>query len=150
VTRAVVAVPVPDAAQVPLMPERVAPRVQPRIVPPAMLMRAAYVAPVAQRGQWAVQLGAFSSGRSIEAAWDKVSRTVRPVAGMVPLSSTVRARGLLFQRLAVGGLGSRDEAVALCEQVRASRGVCFVRTTNGEAPVQMAAARRAATRLASR
>ncbi|MFD1950026.1 SPOR domain-containing protein [Sphingomonas arantia] len=151
VTRAVVPDPVatPESAQVPVMPERVAPRVQPRIVPPAMLMRTAY-APVPKRGQWAVQLGAFSSGRSIEAAWDKVSKTVRPVAGMVPLSSTVRARGVLFQRLAVGGLASRGEAVALCEQVRAARGVCFVRTTSGEAPVQMAAARRSATRLASR
>ncbi|GGE80903.1 SPOR domain-containing protein [Sphingomonas prati] len=152
VTRAVVPDPMvaPEPAQVQVMPERVAPRARPATLPPAMLMRATYAAPVPKRGQWAVQLGAFSSGRSIEAAWDRVSRTVRPVAGMVPLSSTVRARGMLFQRLAVGGLGSRGEAVALCEQVRAARGVCFVRMTSGEAPVQMAAARRAATRLASR
>lgn len=116
---------------------------------PAMLMRANYVAPVPRRGLWAVQLGAFSSGRSIEAAWERVSRTVHPVAGMMPLSSTIRARGMLFQRLAVGGLGSRGEATALCEQVRAAQGVCFVRTTTDETPMRMAA-RSVPVRVASR
>ncbi|HEX8445213.1 MAG TPA: SPOR domain-containing protein [Sphingomonas sp.] len=106
---------------------------------PTMLMRADYMVPAPGRGLWSVQLGAFSSGHSIEDAWDKVRRTVRPVAGMMPLSSTIRTRGMLFQRLAVGGIGSRPEAVALCERVRAARGVCFVRTVTEEAPLRMAA-----------
>lgn len=108
------------------------------VVRAPMLVRAAYAVP--KRGTWAVQLGAFSSGRSIEAAWDRLRRTVRPVAGMVPLSSTVRTGGQMFQRLAVGGIGSRAEAVSLCEQVRAARGVCFVRSNAGieAAPVRMA------------
>lgn len=115
----------------------------------AVLMRAAYLAPTPRRGPWAVQLGAFASGRSIEDAWIRVSRMVRPVAGMVPLSSTIRTRGRMFQRLAVGGLIDRASAVTLCEQVRAARGVCFVRATANEAPMQMAARARA-VRIAAR
>ena len=122
-------------------------RVQPRV--PALLMRAAYVAPTPKRGPWSVQLGAFASGRSIEDAWNRVRRTVRPVAGMVPLSSTIRTRGRMFQRLAVGGLIDRAAAITLCEQVRAAHGVCFVRTTANEAPMQMAS-RAAAVRIAAR
>jgi len=139
-------VPVPEAeADVPVtvaMQTEVVPEVAPApVVRAPMLVRAAYAVP--KRGTWAVQLGAFSSGRSIEVAWDKLRRTVRPVAGMVPLSSTVRTGGQMFQRLAVGGIGSRAEAISLCEQVRAAGGVCFVRSNAGmdAAPVRMAGAR---------
>ena len=141
-------VPVPEAEAEADAPVTVAMRteVMPEVasapvVRAPMLVRAAYAVP--KRGTWAVQLGAFSSGRSIEAAWDRVRRTVRPVAGMVPLSSTVRTGGQMFQRLAVGGIGSRAEAISLCEQVRAAGGVCFVRSNAGmdAAPVRMAGAR---------
>ena len=141
--------PAPEVAMIEPDPAPMRVAVTERTVAPApMLMRAGYTRP--SRDTWAVQLGAFSTARGSEAAWNKVRRRVHPVSRMVPLASVFRTAGGTFHRLSVGGIGTRMEAARLCDAVRKSSGTCFVRRVTDEAPPIQWAALRRPERLASR
>lgn len=121
---------------------------------PVPLVRVAPVRPKPQprSGNYVVQLGAFSSAARVEAAWDRYSSRTHRLSGYAPARTTFRSMGnATFYRLSVGGFATRSDAWALCGQIKASGGQCFVRGSAGDAPMQFAA--RAATkptRLASR
>jgi cell division septation protein DedD len=123
---------------------------------PASLLRLAAVArpkarPLpAKPGNFVVQLGAFSSASRVEAAWGKYSTRTHRLSGYVPVSTTFRsASNATVHRLSIGGFATRNEARALCNQIKASGGACFVRGTAGDAPMQFASRAKAA-QLASR
>jgi Flp pilus assembly protein TadD len=106
----------------------------------------------ARPGNFVVQLGAFSSSAGVEAAWSKYSARTRRLSNFVPASTTFRSAGnAVVHRLSVGGFATRAEAWALCGQIKAGGGTCFVRGTAGDAPMRFAARKTARpTALASR
>ncbi|NCP11173.1 MAG: SPOR domain-containing protein [Sphingomonadales bacterium] len=98
---------------------------------------------------WAVQLGAFSSNGAAQRAWSQFSGRYGALDGYDAASHFAKVGGRDFYRLTANGLGSRGEAVALCNKVKASGGVCFVRNLSGGEDYRWAS-RDTGTRLASR
>ncbi len=96
---------------------------------------------------WVVQLGAFSTAGRVEIAWERAVVKLQSLGGFAPSSTTYVSaqRSAKFYRLSVAGFGSRDEAAALCGQVRAAGGACFVRSTAGDAPLQWVSRKAAAS-----
>lgn len=82
-------------------------------------------------GNFYVQLGAFQSAGVAKDAWSRLSRRYTTIGQHTPYSARFTAKGMNFYRLAVGGF-SRGDADRLCRQVRANRGVCFVRAGAGD------------------
>lgn len=141
--RAEVVQPVPATpAPAPVVTAAPAPR-----APAARFRQAAYVVP-ARGGRFAVQLGAYSNAARVEAAWSQTVSRVGSLARFTPASAMVRTAGGTFHRLSITGFETRGAAVALCTQLRAKGGQCFVREVAGDAPLQWAANR--GPRIASR
>lgn len=115
--------------------------------PAPRFQQAAYLVP-ARSGRFAVQLGAYSNPARVEAAWSQTVARVGSLARFTPASAMVRTAGGTFHRLSVTGFETRAAAVALCTQLRAKGGQCFVREVAGDAPLQWAANR--GPRMASR
>jgi len=92
--------------------------------------------PVFRSSGYVVQLGAFAKAGAIQAAWDQASRAMPRLAGYAPAHAQFTFSGAAVVRLSVSGFPDRDAAVALCEQIRARKGACFVRATAGDAPLQ--------------
>ncbi len=94
--------------------------------------------PFVRSGQFAVQLGAYSSAAQVDRAWSSSkSRNSRVFAGRAPAKSTIKVNGNTFYRLAVNGFASRSDAGRVCTRVRANGGSCFVRAVTKEAPVRL-------------
>ena len=87
-------------------------------------------------GQYVVQLGAFAKAGAIQAAWDRASKAMPRLAGFAPVHAQLAVSGASLVRLSVSGFADRASAVALCEQIHARKGACFVRATAGDAPLQ--------------
>lgn len=85
-----------------------------------------------------VQLGAYSSAKSVLAAWNANARKYRALVSYTPMSARFASGRSTFYRLSVKGFGSVNEAVALCSSLRHSGGSCFVRNVAGDTPVQIA------------
>jgi Flp pilus assembly protein TadD len=92
--------------------------------------------PVFRSSGYVVQLGAFAKAGAIQAAWDQASRAMPRLAGYAPAHAQFTFSGAALVRLSVSGFPDRDAAAALCEQIRARKGACFVRATAGDAPMQ--------------
>ena len=93
--------------------------------------------PVARRGNFVVQLGAFSSEDRLERGWNNSVGKVSWLKDYAPVSTKFKnADGRSLHRLAISGFSSRIEAVNLCRKMRERGGACFVRGTAGDAPVQ--------------
>ncbi len=93
--------------------------------------------PVARSGNFVVQLGAFSSQDRLERGWNNSVGKVSWLKDYAPVSTKFKnAEGRSLHRLAISGFSSRIEAVNLCRKMRERGGVCFVRGTAGDAPVQ--------------
>lgn len=103
----------------------------------------------AKRGNFVVQLGAFSTAGRAEIAWGKINARSSRLASYAPSSMKFVSAGATFYRLSVGGFATRAEASKLCQQIKARGGECFVRGTAGDAPMQWAS-RAKGTKLASR
>ncbi|SOB87203.1 Tetratricopeptide repeat-containing protein [Sphingomonas guangdongensis] len=99
-----------------------------------------------QSGNFYVQLGAFQNVGVAKDAWGRLSRRYTALSSYTPYGARYSANGANFYRLAVGGF-SRGDADRLCRQVRANRGVCFVRAGAGD---QVAAWSRKGVQLAAR
>lgn len=101
------------------------------------------------RGNWAVQIGAYASPTLLDAAWTRTSGRTALFAGYTPSLSEFNN----MHRLALSGFGSRGAAQAVCARIRASGAACFVRPVAGDTPMRMTArkpAPRPPTRIASR
>jgi Flp pilus assembly protein TadD len=85
---------------------------------------------------YVVQLGAFAKAGAIQAAWDRASKAMPRLAGFAPVHAQLAVSGASLVRLSVSGFADRASAVALCEQIHARKGACFVRATAGDAPLQ--------------
>ncbi len=96
--------------------------------------------PAVRGGNFVVQLGAFSSQAGLERGWNNWVGKVSWLKGYTPVSTTFKSPvdGRSLHRLAISGFQSRIEAVNLCRKMRERGGVCFVRGTAGDAPLQWA------------
>ncbi|WP_448661095.1 tetratricopeptide repeat protein [Sphingomonas sp. CJ20] len=89
-------------------------------------------APKASRGSYYVQLGAYVNAGVAQDAWRRHVRSVPALASTTPQGAQVSTRAGKFYRLSVGGF-ARADADAMCRQVKAGGGACFVRAQAGDA-----------------
>lgn len=82
-------------------------------------------------GNHYVQLGAYANAAVARDAWGRFSRRVPALAGSTPQGAQVSTQAGNFYRLSVGGF-ARSDADALCRQVKAGGGSCFVRPGAGD------------------
>lgn len=114
---------------------------------PVRAARAAGVAAAMPgRGNWFVQLGAFSDARIAHDAWSRMARRYAAFTDHQPQGTTFQSANGAFYRLSVGGF-DRAGADALCRRYRAQGGACFVRREAGDAVAQWL--RPSPTRLAA-
>ena len=92
--------------------------------------------PAFRSSGYVVQLGAFAKAGAIQTAWDQASKAMPRLAGYAPARAQFSFSGSSLVRLSVSGFADREAAVALCEQIQARKGACFVRATAGDAPLQ--------------
>jgi Flp pilus assembly protein TadD len=85
----------------------------------------------ASRGAYFVQLGAYANANGARDGWARHQRRVATLSEATPQSARVKTRAGTFYRLSVGGY-ARSDAEALCRQVKASGGACFVRQQAGD------------------
>jgi len=96
------------------------------------------------RGDWYVQIGAYSNVAVAKSGWDAATRRFAALTGHRPTGTTVAAAQGALYRVSVGGF-SRTQADRMCDRYRAEGGACFVRREAGDrvaqwlrTPVQMA------------
>ena len=89
-------------------------------------------APTSQSGKFVVQLGAYSSSKAAERAWNRNAQRFG-LASRDPHQATIRIRSTTLYRLSVAGYVNRSDALRICGQVREEGGNCFVRRIAGEA-----------------
>lgn len=82
-------------------------------------------------GNFYVQLGAYQNAAVARDAWARHSRRVPALRDETPQGVQFSTRAGSFYRLSVGGF-ARNDAAALCQQVRASGSPCFVRVGAGD------------------
>jgi len=89
-------------------------------------------------GRFVVQIGAYRNAVQVEKAWAQAQRRYR-FGDSAPLSTKISIPGKgTFHRLAIAGFETPVDAARACQSIRAKQGVCFVRATAGDAPVQWA------------
>ncbi|MCD2325262.1 SPOR domain-containing protein [Sphingomonas sp. IC-56] len=84
-----------------------------------------------QPGNYYVQLGAYENAAVARDGWARYARRVPALTGVTPQGMNVSTRAGNFYRLSVGGF-ARQDAAALCGQVKAKGGICFVRAQAGD------------------
>lgn len=111
---------------------------QPRVVARPVQAAVEMAQPIVTKGNFVVQLGAFSSEQRLAAAWDRAVKRATWLGGYDPFSTTLSAAsdGRTLYRLSVSGFESRLEAASICRRIRDRGGECFVRGVAGDAPVQ--------------
>lgn len=91
------------------------------------------------RGNWVVQLGAFSSAERLDFAWSGMMRRASFIDAHPAIATSTRGRsGQTYYRLSLAGFDSRAAADDICGRIRASGGDCFVRADSGETPLRWA------------
>lgn len=98
---------------------------------PVAVAAATAAPPVAGKGPWFVQLGAYPNAAVARDGWARASRRYVALNGYSPAGMSTSVRGVSYYRLSVGGF-ARGDAVQLCRGYRAKGGICFVRTAVGE------------------
>lgn len=76
-------------------------------------------------GGFAVQLAVRPSEREAREAFDQFARRYSELGGLQPIIRRAEVNGSTIYRVRVGPLG-REDAVSLCERLKASGGQCFV------------------------
>lgn len=92
----------------------------------------------AGRTRAVVQLGAYASRASVDAAWSHASRRFGMLRGYSPVAARFDGERGTVYRLAVNGFSSSRQALDLCSSIKRAGGACFVRNLAGDAPVQLA------------
>ena len=85
-----------------------------------------------------VQLGAYSSPDRVGVAWNWITKRFPKLGDYTPMKARYDGPTGTVWRLSIKGFASEGEARDRCEQLQSRGGKCFVRRTNGDAPVQMA------------
>ncbi|MFW2853183.1 tetratricopeptide repeat protein [Sphingomonas sp. TX0543] len=99
-----------------------------------------------EKGDWYVQIGAFSSAGVAKDAWARAQHRFAGFSGKAPAGMTFKTSSQEFYRLSIGGF-TRADADATCRSYRAKGGVCFVRAGAGD---QVAQWTKGGVQLASR
>lgn len=95
----------------------------------------------AGKGKYVVQVGAFSDVSLAQTGWSKTIAINPSLSVHTPISSSYKpATGKSLVRLAFGGFGNRNEAVEVCQSIKAKGGVCFVRPNTADVVPQWAKA----------
>ena len=85
-----------------------------------------------------VQLGAYSSEERVSVAWAQLSKKYPTLRNYSPMIARFDGpRGTVW-RLSVRGFDNQQEAISRCSTLRGKGGKCFVRSTAGDSPVQLA------------
>lgn len=93
------------------------------------------------KGKYVVQVGAFSDVSLAQTGWSKTIAINPSLSVHTPISSSYKpATGKSLVRLAFGGFGNRNEAVEVCQSIKAKGGVCFVRPNTADVVPQWAKA----------
>lgn len=98
-------------------------------------------------GKFVVQIGAFQNATNAQRAWNRVSSRVN-LSGYSPVNGFTKVSNTSVTRVAIGGIGTRAEAVRLCARIQQTGGTCFVRSTAGDSPALWA--QRQTVKVASR
>jgi D-alanyl-D-alanine carboxypeptidase len=85
-----------------------------------------------------VQLGAYSSEARVSAAWAQLSKKYPGLRKYSPMVARFDGPKGTVWRLSVRGFDTQSEALSSCSSLRGSGGSCFVRSTAGDSPVQLA------------
>ncbi len=94
--------------------------------------------PAMRSGQFAVQLGAYTTSSKANRAWTvSKGRNASLLSGRAPATSTIKINGNTLYRLAVNGFATRADANRVCTRVRASGGTCFVRAITKDTSVRL-------------
>lgn len=121
------ATPAPKAAALPPAPAVKAPAA-PAAAPTPAAKAPATPAPKAAAGAAAVQIGAFSNQAQADKGWDDAAR-VAPglIAGKGKSVERIERNGSTLFRTSVTGFGSRGDAQAFCDALKAAGKNCFVK-----------------------
>lgn len=90
---------------------------------------------VQEKGDWYVQIGAFSSAGVAKDAWARAQHRFAAFSGKAPAGMTFKTSSQEFYRLSIGGF-TRADADTTCRAYRAKGGVCFVRAGAGDQVAQ--------------
>lgn len=85
-----------------------------------------------------VQLGAYSSPKSVSVAWDRLTDRFPALAKYTPMRARFDSSKGTVWRLSIKGFSTQQEALQRCETLRNRGGSCFVRRVAGDSPVQFA------------
>lgn len=85
-----------------------------------------------------VQLGAYSSAKAVETAWNMFAHRYSAVGRYEPVSARFQSSKGTVYRLSVKGFASAGQAQHLCSTLREKGASCFVRGVAGDLPVQFA------------
>ena len=85
-----------------------------------------------------VQLGAYSSPKAVETAWNMIAHRYSAVGNYAPVSAKFQSSKGTVYRLSVKGFASAGQAQHLCSTLREKGANCFVRSVAGDSPVQFA------------
>lgn len=91
----------------------------------------------ASTGKFVVQIGAFQNAANAQRAWNRVSSRVN-LANYTAINGFTKVSNASVTRVAIGGIGTRAEAVRLCARIQQTGGTCFVRTNAGDSPARWA------------
>lgn len=94
-------------------------------------------------GSHLVQLGAFSSAASAQAAWNKYAVEFGALRGFKSANSTVTVNGKKYIRLVAMGFGNASSANATCNKIKSQGGACFVVSNTTAQAVRLAQSSRA-------
>lgn len=108
------------------------------VAPKAPPVRAAAKSAPARTAGVVVQLGAFSTAKRVESAWDLFAGRHASLRDYVPTSARFVSSDGPVYRLSVKGFASVGEAKTLCVSLRKQGKSCFVRQIAGDSPVRFA------------
>jgi outer membrane biosynthesis protein TonB len=75
-----------------------------------------------------VQIGAYSSNDLASKGWSDIAKAFpKPMVGKSKTIVPVEKDGSTLYRTSIGGFGSRSEATAFCEQLKAAGKICIVK-----------------------
>jgi Flp pilus assembly protein TadD len=89
-------------------------------------------------GDSIVQLGSYRSEKSVDVAWNTLTKRHPALRAYLPLRARFSSPKGVFYRLSIQGFGNQREAISRCQLLKSNGGQCFVRPFAGDAPVQIA------------
>lgn len=117
-------------------PARVQDERNPETVP---ALRKNWVSALADRTEYVVQIGAYSSPQAAARSWAQAAKRWRYLQAYDVHKARIQAAKGVVYRVSLGKFSSRDEARRVCAQLRVQGGSCFPRAITGFDNVQWAA-----------